>query len=164
MTARIAGRRLVGGVEVPDTGWFLAIHFNHSAVAAEDKQQSATLLSNLLGLPEPTAWGPFLSVTLGDGVRLDYAEPVIEFPGQHYALLVTDDVFDRAPAMDQGTDVVSATPPAPRARHPQSVRSGACGRCRLRDLSLTSRLSSRYRVRHYGGSAGWESKLVGTPA
>lgn len=73
----------------------MPIHFNHLAVAAKDKQQSATFLSNLLGLPEPTAWGPFLSVTLDDRVRLDYAEPGIEFAGQHYAL-VTDDVFDRA--------------------------------------------------------------------
>jgi hypothetical protein len=51
---------------------------------------------DLLGLPESTGWGPFLTVTLDDGVRLDYAEPGIGFPGQHYALLVSDDVFDRA--------------------------------------------------------------------
>ncbi|HWG25635.1 MAG TPA: VOC family protein, partial [Actinospica sp.] len=42
------------------------------------------------------ARGPFLSLTLDDGIRLDYAEPGVEFPGQHYALLVSDDVFDRA--------------------------------------------------------------------
>jgi catechol 2,3-dioxygenase-like lactoylglutathione lyase family enzyme len=53
-------------------------------------------LQDLLGLAEPTSWGPFLSLTLDDGVRLDYAEPGIDFPGQHYALLVSDDVFDRA--------------------------------------------------------------------
>ena len=69
---------------------------DHLAVAAKDKQHSATFLNDLLGLPEPTAWGPFLSVTLDDGVRLDYAEPGVEFHGQHYALLVSDDVFDRA--------------------------------------------------------------------
>jgi catechol 2,3-dioxygenase-like lactoylglutathione lyase family enzyme len=40
--------------------------------------------------------GPFVSVHLDDGVHLDYAEPGIEFPGQHYALLVTDEVFDHA--------------------------------------------------------------------
>jgi hypothetical protein len=72
------------------------VRFNHLAVAARDKQLSATFLTNLLGLPEPSGWGPFLSATLDDGVRLDYAEPGIEFPGQHYALLVSDDVFDSA--------------------------------------------------------------------
>jgi catechol 2,3-dioxygenase-like lactoylglutathione lyase family enzyme len=74
----------------------ILIQFNHLAVAAKDKQRSAMFLTNLLGLPEPRAWGPFLSVTLDDGVRLDYAEPGIEFPGQHYALLVSDEVFDYA--------------------------------------------------------------------
>jgi catechol 2,3-dioxygenase-like lactoylglutathione lyase family enzyme len=74
----------------------MSVHLNHLAVAAEDKHRSATFLATLLGLPEPTAWGPFLSVTLDDGVRLDYAEPGIAFPGQHYALLVSDEVFDHA--------------------------------------------------------------------
>ena len=72
------------------------VQINHLAVAARDKRESATFLKDLLGLPEPTGWGPFLSLTLDDGVRLDYAEPGIDFPGQHYALLVTDAVFDRA--------------------------------------------------------------------
>jgi catechol 2,3-dioxygenase-like lactoylglutathione lyase family enzyme len=74
----------------------MSVHFNHLAVAAEDKHRSARFLTTLLGLPEPAAWGPFLSVTLDDGVRLDYAEPGIAFPGQHYALLVSDEVFDHA--------------------------------------------------------------------
>lgn len=74
----------------------IPVHFNHLAIAARDKEQSARFLTRLLDLTEPSAWGPFLSVTLDDGVRLDYAEPGIEFPGQHYALLVSDEVFDRA--------------------------------------------------------------------
>ena len=69
---------------------------DHLAVAARDRNESATFLADLLGLDAPSGWGPFLSVTLDDGVRLDYAEPGIDFPGQHYALLVSDDVFDRA--------------------------------------------------------------------
>lgn len=73
----------------------MPIRFNHPAVAAKDEQQSA-FLKSLLGLPEPTRWGPFVSVTLDDGVRLDYAEPGVDFHGQHYALLVSDHVFDRA--------------------------------------------------------------------
>jgi catechol 2,3-dioxygenase-like lactoylglutathione lyase family enzyme len=74
----------------------LPTRIDHLAVAANDKQRSATFLTDLLGLPEPTGWGPFLSVTLDDGVRLDYAEPGIDFPGQHYALRLSDDVFDYA--------------------------------------------------------------------
>ena len=74
----------------------MSVQFNHVAIAAHDRHGSAAFLADLLGLAEPTSWGPFVSVTLDDGVRLDYAEPGIEFPGQHYALLVSDDVFDRA--------------------------------------------------------------------
>jgi catechol 2,3-dioxygenase-like lactoylglutathione lyase family enzyme len=74
----------------------MSVHFNHVAVAAEDKQRSAAFLASLLGLAEPSSWGPFVSVHLDDGVHLDYAEPGIDFPGQHYALLVSDEVFDRA--------------------------------------------------------------------
>jgi hypothetical protein len=87
------GRRQVDRVEVPDPrDGFVPIHLNHVAIAAHDKQQSATFLTDPLGLPEPTAWGSFVSLTLDDGVRLDYGEPGIQFPGQHYALLVSDDV------------------------------------------------------------------------
>lgn len=94
---RIAcGRGLPGRVEVREREGYVPVHLNHLAVAAKDKQQSATFLKDLLDLPEPTSWGPFLSLTLDDGVRLDYAEPGVDFPGQHYALLVSDDVFDRA--------------------------------------------------------------------
>jgi catechol 2,3-dioxygenase-like lactoylglutathione lyase family enzyme len=74
----------------------MSVHFNHVAVAAENKQRSAAFLASLLGLAEPSSWGPFVSVHLDGGVHLDYAEPGIDFPGQHYALLVSDDVFDRA--------------------------------------------------------------------
>lgn len=61
----------------PKGGGSLPIRFNHVAVAAKDEQRSATFLSDLLGLSQPAAWGSFLSVTLDDGVRLDYAEPGI---------------------------------------------------------------------------------------
>jgi catechol 2,3-dioxygenase-like lactoylglutathione lyase family enzyme len=95
------GRIACGGgqldrVEVRDREGYVPVRFNHLAVAAKDKQDSAAFLKDLLGLAEPTSWGPFLSLTLDDGVRLDYAEPGVEFPGQHYALLVSDDVFDHA--------------------------------------------------------------------
>lgn len=45
----------------------MSVRFDHLAVAPEDKRQSARFLTNLLGLPDPSASGPFLSVTLDDG-------------------------------------------------------------------------------------------------
>lgn len=45
-------------VEVRDREGYVPVHFNHLAVAAKDKQRSATFLKDLLGLEEPTSWGP----------------------------------------------------------------------------------------------------------
>jgi hypothetical protein len=39
----------------------LRVHFNHVAIAAEDRHRSAAFLAELLGLAEPTSWGPFTS-------------------------------------------------------------------------------------------------------
>jgi hypothetical protein len=94
---RIAcGQGQAGRVEVREREGYVPVHFNYLAVAAKDKQQSAGFLKDLLGLPELTIWGPFLSPTLDDRIRLDYAERGADFPGQHDALLVFGDVFDRA--------------------------------------------------------------------
>lgn len=58
--------------------------------------------------------GPFVSLHLEDGVHLDYAEPGIDFPPQHYALLVSDEVFDHALAQIQRQSVpFSAGPGGP---------------------------------------------------
>lgn len=101
-------------------------HFNHLAIAARDRHRSAAFLADLLGLAAPTSWGPFVSVTLDDGVRLDYAEPGIEFPGQHYALLVTDDVFDRAVERIKADGILFWADPA--MRRPNEINTNHGGR------------------------------------
>ncbi|MGH2516888.1 MAG: VOC family protein [Ktedonobacterales bacterium] len=74
----------------------MTITFNHSILAARDRHESALFLSTLLGLPEPTTWGPFTIVTLDGGVTIQFAEPnVEEIQMQHYAFLVDDASFDR---------------------------------------------------------------------
>jgi catechol 2,3-dioxygenase-like lactoylglutathione lyase family enzyme len=73
----------------------MAVTFNHTIVAARDRHASAAFLAELLGLPEPTSWGPFTSVELDAGVFLQYAEPQVdEIQMQHYAFLVDDETFD----------------------------------------------------------------------
>ena len=37
----------------------MPVHLNHTIVAARDKWESATFLTDLLGLNPPTAYGPF---------------------------------------------------------------------------------------------------------
>lgn len=71
-------------------------YLNHLIIAAHDKQKSAYFLAELLNLAAPVTTGAFLVVTLGNAVTLDYAETPNDFPPQHYAFLVSDDVFDAA--------------------------------------------------------------------
>jgi catechol 2,3-dioxygenase-like lactoylglutathione lyase family enzyme len=70
----------------------MAVQLNHTIVHARDRRESATFLAEILGLPEPTPYGPFLVVEAANGVSLDF----IEEPGepQHYAFLVSEDEFD----------------------------------------------------------------------
>ncbi|MGO9034776.1 VOC family protein [Mycobacterium sp.] len=74
----------------------MPIAFNHTIVAARDKRESAEFLTELFGLPGPTPFGHFLTVTLEHGASLDYtdASEGEEIRPQHYAFLVSEDDFD----------------------------------------------------------------------
>jgi len=48
---------------------------NHTIVWCRDKQRSAGFLTEMLGLPDATPFGPFLVAELGNGVSLDYHDP-----------------------------------------------------------------------------------------
>jgi catechol 2,3-dioxygenase-like lactoylglutathione lyase family enzyme len=73
----------------------MAVQLNHTIVHASDKHASAAFLADVLGLPEPVEFGPFMVVEAANGVSLDFATydegvPLVE----HYAFLVTEDEFD----------------------------------------------------------------------
>ena len=73
----------------------MAVAFNHTIIAARDRNESASFYTQIFGLPEPTVWGPFVIVTLDEGVFVQFAEPnVAEIQMQHYAFLVDDESFD----------------------------------------------------------------------
>ncbi|HVB64881.1 MAG TPA: VOC family protein [Nitrolancea sp.] len=73
----------------------MTVTFNHTIVPARDRRESASFYARLLGLPEPSEWGPFSIVALDDGVLLQFAEPdVAEIQMHHYAFLVDDASFD----------------------------------------------------------------------
>lgn len=67
---------------------------NHTIVASRDKRESATFLSDILGLPAPVPYGPFLVVEAANGVSLDFADHDDDVVPQHYAFLVSEDEFD----------------------------------------------------------------------
>lgn len=45
---------------------------NHTIVHARDKRASAKFLSEILGLPAPVPFGPFMGVQTGNEVTLDF--------------------------------------------------------------------------------------------
>ena len=72
----------------------MTVQLNHTIVWARDKRKSARFLSEMLGLPKPTRFGPFMVVALGNGVSLDFHDSDGEIASQHYAFLISEDEFD----------------------------------------------------------------------
>jgi catechol 2,3-dioxygenase-like lactoylglutathione lyase family enzyme len=67
---------------------------NHTIVHARDKRASAAFLAEILGLPEPVPFGPFLGVETGNEVTLDFMDDADDIRHQHYAFLVSEAEFD----------------------------------------------------------------------
>ncbi len=72
----------------------MAVQLNHTIVSAHDSQASARFLAQVLGLPAPTRYGPFLVVEADNGVSLDYMQVEGEITPQHYAFLIGESEFD----------------------------------------------------------------------
>jgi len=72
----------------------MPVQLNHTIVEARDREKSAAFLADLLGLPEPTRFGPFLVVGLSNDVSLDFVSAGGAIHPQHYAFLVTEEEFD----------------------------------------------------------------------
>ena len=73
----------------------MAVELNHTIVHARDKRETAAFLTEILGLPEPTAYGPFLIVEVANNVSLDVVDDSGSIRPQHYAFLVTEPEFDQ---------------------------------------------------------------------
>ena len=72
----------------------MAIQLNHTIVHAEDPQASASFLSEILGLPAPRRFGPFIVVETENGVTLDFIQNDPPNLVEHYAFLVSESEFD----------------------------------------------------------------------
>ncbi|MBA8823890.1 catechol 2,3-dioxygenase-like lactoylglutathione lyase family enzyme [Saccharopolyspora lacisalsi] len=85
----------------------MTVTFNHTIIAAKDREESACFFRDIFEAAEAPSWGVFTNVQLDEGVLLQFAEPPVdEIQMQHYAFLVDDDLFDRAYAriQDRGID------------------------------------------------------------
>jgi catechol 2,3-dioxygenase-like lactoylglutathione lyase family enzyme len=72
----------------------VSIKLNHTIVYARDKRASAAFLAEILGLPAPVPFGPFLGVQADNEVTLDFIDGDGEIATQHYAFLVNESEFD----------------------------------------------------------------------
>jgi catechol 2,3-dioxygenase-like lactoylglutathione lyase family enzyme len=79
----------------------VAVQLNHTLVNVRDKEESASFVAEILGLAEPTPYGPFLVVQVANGVSLDFIEVDVLHP-QHYAFLVDPKEFDEILARIRG--------------------------------------------------------------
>lgn len=80
----------------------MSAQLNHTIVWCRDKQKSATFLTEILGLPSASPFGPMLVVQLDNGVSLDFHQHDGEIASQHYAFLIGEDDFDRVFARIRG--------------------------------------------------------------
>ena len=72
----------------------MSVELNHTLVHTRDIWASARDVATVLGLPEPTAYGPFAVLQLDNGASLDFIDEPGEVQPQHYAFLVGEDDFD----------------------------------------------------------------------
>ena len=71
----------------------MTIQLNHTIVSARDQEASARFLTDILGLPAPTHYGPFTVVQTGE-TSLDFRSTDEQITSQHYAFLVSEAAFD----------------------------------------------------------------------
>lgn len=72
----------------------MSIELNHTIVYAQDRWAAAREVAAVLGLPEPTGYGPFAVLALDNGANLDFLDGEGEVHAQHYAFLVGEEDFD----------------------------------------------------------------------
>lgn len=72
----------------------MSVQLNHTIVWCRDQQASATFLAEMLGRPAPVRFGPFHVVALDNGASLDFHQQDGKIAMQHYAFLISEEMFD----------------------------------------------------------------------
>jgi catechol 2,3-dioxygenase-like lactoylglutathione lyase family enzyme len=104
----------------------MTVQLNHTIVPAKDKKESAAFLSEVLGLPEPFPFGPFVAVQV-DSLTLDYVDVGDqEIEPRHYAFLVSEDEFDEIFSRIQAREIPYWADP--HATRPQEINTNDGGR------------------------------------
>ena len=72
----------------------MGVQLNHTIVNVGDKVTSARFYADVLGLGQPSAFGPFLVLELANGVSLDFIDADEVKEVEHYAFLVSEEEWD----------------------------------------------------------------------
>jgi catechol 2,3-dioxygenase-like lactoylglutathione lyase family enzyme len=72
----------------------MTVQLNHTIVFSRDKRAAAAFLTEILGLPPATVFGPFLAVQMTNDITLDFYEADREIVPQNNAFLVDERGFD----------------------------------------------------------------------
>jgi catechol 2,3-dioxygenase-like lactoylglutathione lyase family enzyme len=94
----------------------MSVQLNHTIVWCRDQKASAAFLTDILGRPAPTRYGPFLVVEVDNGASLDFHDTSGPIAPQHYAFLIGEDDFDdifgriRARGLDYWADPMHTQP------------------------------------------------------
>ena len=122
----------------------MQVRLNHTIVYCRDKQASALFLSEILGLPAPTSFGPFSVVQMANDVSLDFLEEGTVHP-QHYAFLVDENEFDQIHARILACDIPYWADPERPDRSRRTPTTEAAG-CTGWTRTVTSSRSSPFRT------------------
>ena len=105
----------------------MAIKLNHTIIWARDKHASARFLTEILGLPEPVPFGPFLGVQVDNDVTLDFGDNTGKIDSQHYAFLIGEADFDAAFSRIKERRLPYWADPAQKQRGKINTRDGGRG-------------------------------------
>ena len=105
----------------------MAIKLNHTIIWSHDKRASADFLTEILGLPEPVPFGPFLGVQLDNDVTLDFGDKPGKIGSQHYAFLIAEADFDAAFRRIKERNLPYWADPAEKQRGKINTRDGGRG-------------------------------------
>jgi catechol 2,3-dioxygenase-like lactoylglutathione lyase family enzyme len=105
----------------------MTVKLNHTIVHARDKRASAAFLSQILGLPDPVPFGPFIGVQTGNEVTLDFLDTDEEITIEHYAFLVSESEFDEIFARIRKRKLPYWADPARQQQNEINTRDGGRG-------------------------------------
>ena len=104
----------------------MPVHLNHTIVAARDKTAAAAFVADILGLPAPKPFGPFMGVQTDNDVTLDFMDVDGEITPQHYAFLISEEEFDEIFGRIRARDLPYWADPG--RQHPGEINTRDGGR------------------------------------